>query len=85
MLVSFSETERVCGAHFRLQSVGTLLLSVERLLQHVDVLLAVGVLIGQRLQLGLQRLHLRLLLVQLLFLLFYLTHKEMTKGNLSVC
>lgn len=52
----------VC-AHFRLQRVGALLLSAERLLQHVNVLLAVGVLVGQRLQLGLQGLHLRLLLV----------------------
>lgn len=71
--------------HLRLQSVGTLLLRAEGLLQHLDVLLAVRVLIGQRFQFGLQGLHVCLLPVQLLLQLLYLPNHRVTQSEIASC
>lgn len=69
--------------HLRLQSVGTLLLRAEGLLQHLNVLLAVRVLIGQRFQFGLQGLHVCLLPVQLLLQLLYLPNHRVTRSEIA--
>lgn len=68
-----------------LQDGSTLLFGSERFFQHLDMLLAVRVLVVERLQLGLQGQQLRLLLRQLLLQLVDLQARRAVIKGAFVC